>query len=193
MQPREAGNSAHHTRPFVGRHRGLASGIDAFAASPRIAEVTAMALSPCALLFRPEIESLRAAGERVLAEPDADPARGMSRLIAQYRFGERWQHRDLDREIASLNWSYAEVFKGLRERSDELVCSQIEELVRHYVRLGRMSRAVQPQDVSCILYAVHTYHRQEWALRDDISLEQTRRDLRRHVMTAFRAWSTASS
>ena len=58
-------------------------------------------------LFRPEIEKIRLAGEKVLAKPDADPGRGMARLIAQYRFGERWQHRDLFREISGLNWGYA--------------------------------------------------------------------------------------
>jgi AcrR family transcriptional regulator len=140
-------------------------------------------------LFRPEIEHLRAAGERVLANPDPDPAQGMARLIAQYRFGERWQHRDLYREIASHNWGYAEVFTGLRERIDDLVRSQIEKLTRHYVRLDRMPRSVRPQDVSFILYAVHTFHLQEWALHDDISLTVTRRAIRRHVLTAFRAWS----
>ncbi len=140
-------------------------------------------------LFRPEIEQLRVAGERVLADPDDEPASGMARLIAQYRFGDRWQHRDLYREIASLNWGYAEVFKGLRERIDQLVCSQIEILVRHYVRRGRMPRTVRPRDVSFILYAVHTFHLQEWALRDDVSLQATRRDIRRHVLMVFRAWT----
>lgn len=139
-------------------------------------------------LFRPEIDSLRTAGEHVLATADADPARGMARLVAQYRFGERWQHRDLYREIGSLGWGYAKVFRGLRERIDELICSQIEALVRHYQRIGRMPRAVKPRDVSAILYALHTWHLQEWALRDDISLAATRRTIRRQVMASFEPW-----
>lgn len=140
-------------------------------------------------LFRFEIENLRHAGEKVLAAPDQDPAPGMARLIAQYRFGERWQHRDLFRAIAGLNWGYAKVFEGLRERIDELICSQIEALVRQYVRNGRMPRAVRPRDVSAVLYAIHTFHLQEWALREDISLAQTRKDIRRQVLLTFRAWT----
>lgn len=140
-------------------------------------------------LFRPEIEKLRAAGEKVLGAPDPDPARGMAKLIAQYRFGERWQHRDLYREISGLNWGYAAVFEGLRERIDALICSQIETLVRHYVRLGRMPRSIKPADVSAILYAIHTFHLQEWALREDISLAHTRANIRRQVLLTFRAWT----
>ena len=45
------------------------------------------------------------------------------------------------------------------------------------------------RDVSFILYAVHTFHLQEWALRDDVSLQATRRDIRRHVLMVFRAWT----
>jgi AcrR family transcriptional regulator len=140
-------------------------------------------------LFRPEIEKLRHAGEKVLAAPDADPAPGMARLIKQYRFGERWQHRDLYRAIGSLNWGYAKVFKGLRESIDALICSQIETLVLHYVRHGRMPRTIRARDVSAVLYAIHTFHLQEWALRDDISLLQTRKDIRRQVLMAFLPWT----
>jgi len=28
-----------------------------------------------------------------------------------------------------------------------------------------------------------------WALRDDVSLQATRRDIRRHVLMVFRAWT----
>jgi AcrR family transcriptional regulator len=144
-------------------------------------------------LFRTEIEALRLAGERVLAAPDADPAAGMARLIAQYRFGERWQHRDLYLEIASLNWGYAKVFRGLRERIDELVCTQIEALVRHYARRGVMPQSLKPADVSAVLYAIHTFHLQEWALRKNVPLARTRRDIRRQVLATFRAWTVPPS
>jgi len=39
-----------------------------------------------------------------------------------------------------------------------------------------------PGDVSAVLYAIHCFHLQEWALREDISIAQTRKDIRRQVL-----------
>ena len=52
-----------------------------------------------------------------------------------------------------------------------------------------MPRGIRPSDASGILYAIHTFHLQEWALRDDISLARTRADIRRQVLLTFRAWT----
>jgi AcrR family transcriptional regulator len=141
-------------------------------------------------LFKPQLERLRAEGEAILAAPAEDPVEGIASLIARYRFGEHWQHRDLFRKIGELDWGYAKVFQGLREKVDTMICSQIRTLVAFYVRRKRIPGSIDPDDVSAILYAIHTFHLQEWALRDDISLEQTRGNIQRQVKLAFRAWTT---
>lgn len=143
-------------------------------------------------LFRPEIDRLRAGGEAVLAAPADDPVEGIAKLIAQYRFGEHWQHRDLFRTIGEMNWGYADVFQGLREKIDGIILSQLRTLVAWYMRRRRMPGSLDPDDVAAVLYAIHTFHLQEWALRDDVSLEETRENIQRQVKLAFRAWTVPS-
>lgn len=139
-------------------------------------------------LWRAEVERVREAGERVLADPPEDPARGFPELMDQYRFGDRWQNRDHYRAIGGLRMGYEKLFEGLREKLDEVIHSQIQSLVRHYARRGRMAKSVRAADISAVLYAIHTYHLQDWAMRDDVSLAQTRRDMKRQVASVFRPW-----
>lgn len=140
-------------------------------------------------LWRPEIKNLKDAGERVLANPPADPAHAMAELISQYRFGDKWQHRDLYQTIAGLNLGYAEIFEGLRESLDDIMLSQIQRMLKHFIKAGLSPGDLNVKDVSHILFAIHEYHLQRWATHEDVSLEKTRKALRRRILLAFRAWT----
>lgn len=139
-------------------------------------------------LWRPEIEILKNAGEKVLANPPAAPAEAMAELIAQYRFGDKWQHRDLFQAIAGLNLGYADIFEGLRETLDKIMLGQIHALLKIFVNEGRIPEGLNLKDMSQILFAMHEYHLHRWATHENISLKKTRTALRRHILLLFKIW-----
>lgn len=121
-------------------------------------------------LWRPEIDRLREAGDRLLAAPPEDPARAVADLVGLYRFGEDWKQRDLFLALAGFNLGYAEVFEGLRERFDALVLEQLERLIRRFQRQGRMPRGLRARDAAMVVYSVMNHHLQLWATREDLPL-----------------------
>lgn len=140
-------------------------------------------------LWRPEIDRLREAGDRLLAAPPEDPARAVADLVGLYRFGEDWKQRDLFLALAGFNLGYAEVFEGLRERFDALVLEQLERLIRRFQRQGRMPRGLRARDAAMVVYSVMNHHLQLWATREDLPLARVRRDLRRRILLLFEPWT----
>lgn len=140
-------------------------------------------------LWKPEVKNLKTAGEQVLADPPADPAIATAKLISQYRFGDKWQHRDLFQAIAGLNLGYSEIFEGLRETLDQIMLTQIHQLLKHFVQSGAIPKDLNLKDASRILFAIHDHHLQHWATHEDVSLQATRRALRRQILLVFSTWS----
>jgi AcrR family transcriptional regulator len=141
-------------------------------------------------LWRPEIERMRQEGERLLADPPAEPARALADLVGLYRFGDDWKQRDLFRAVAGHDLGYGALFEGLRERLDALILAQLERLIRHFQRLGRVPGELNGRDMAFVLYSVMTLHLQMWAMQDAVPLDRTRRDLRRRILLLFRPWVT---
>lgn len=146
-----------------------------------------------AALLRRDVEVIFARGRAMCVHPGDDPVQAMVDLLlimleawstpaVRLRgFSRLWLalptgHADTD---AAVKWADAEL-RGL-----------IRRLLEHYQALGRVSRALDPGEITAVVFAVFNQHFIWLATGEEPTLQRVREELRRRIPLLFAGWLTS--
>ncbi len=139
-------------------------------------------------IMRPDLLSMREAGELVLLEPPLDPAEAVVALLFAYQFRDHWAHKDLIKAMAGLDFGYGGVFGELRREVDAFVLEQLRELLDDQQKRGAVQSRLDAEDMATIIYAMLNHNFQQYVRVGDMPTSVFQRNLRRHINLLFEGW-----
>jgi AcrR family transcriptional regulator len=139
-------------------------------------------------IMRPDLLSMREAGELVLLNPPLDPAEAVAALLVSYQFRDHWAHKDLIKAMAGSDLGYGGVFDELRREVDSFVLDQLRELLQHMQKRGVVLRRLDSDDMATIIYAMLNHNFQQYVRVGDMPTAVFHRNLRRHILMLFEGW-----
>src|SRR5215475_15645506 len=105
-------------------------------------------------IMRPDLLSMREAGELVLLDPPLDPAEAVVSLLFAFQFRDHWAHKDLIKAMAGADFGYGGVFDELRREVDSFVLEQLRELLENAQKRGAVRQRLDPEDMATVIYAM---------------------------------------
>jgi AcrR family transcriptional regulator len=139
-------------------------------------------------IMRPDILSMREAGEMVLLDPPLDPAEAVVALLFAYQFRDHWAHKDLIRAMAGGDFGYGGVFDELRREVDAFVLEQLRELLENAQKRGAVQPRLDAEDMATIIYSMLNHNFQQYVREGDMPTAVFQRNLRRHIILLFEGW-----
>jgi AcrR family transcriptional regulator len=139
-------------------------------------------------IMRPDLLSMREAGELVLLNPPLDPAEAVVALLFAYQFRDHWAHKDLIKAMAGLDFGYGGVFDALRREVDEFVLEQLRELLDDAQKRGTVQPRLDGEDMATVIYAMLNHNFQQYVRVGDMPTAVFQRNLRRHILLLFEGW-----
>lgn len=144
-------------------------------------------------IMKPDLLSMREAGELVLIDPPLDPAEAVVQLLFAYQFRDHWAHKEMIKAMASPDLGYGGVFDALRREVDAFVIEQLRELLDHAQRRGAVQSRLDVEDMSIVIYAMLNHNFQQYVRIGDMKTAVFQRNLRRHILLLFEGWRTATT
>ena len=144
-------------------------------------------------IMRPDLMSMREAGELVLINPPLDPAEAVVQLLFAYQFRDHWAHKDLVKAMGSVDYGYGGVFGDLRREVDTFVLEQLRELLDSAQRRGAVQARLDAEDMATVIYAMLNHNFQLFVRVGDMPTDVFQRNLRRHILLLFEGWRADGS
>lgn len=144
-------------------------------------------------IMRPDLMSMREAGELVLINPPLDPAEAVVQLLFAYQFRDHWAHKDLVKAMGSVDYGYGGVFGDLRREVDTFVLEQLRELLDSAQRRGAVQPRLDAEDMATVIYAMLNHNFQLFVRVGDMPTDVFQRNLRRHILLLFEGWRADGS
>lgn len=141
-------------------------------------------------LLRPDLEKVLAAGDRVLADAPADPARAVLALLSGYGElgGHEWSRRELLRMTIFKGLGNSGELGALIDEAEARVQGQLRQLLAILRRQGRLARGIDLGDASGLIFAIFNQHFGTYSATEDASYQHTQKLLERHIVLLFKNW-----
>lgn len=145
-----------------------------------------------AALSRRDIDKVNARVRAAIASLPEDPAQAVLRVFSTVL----QMHQMPSTHIRGQTRLWLLVTTGHPE-TDEVVTSSdrelqqmIRDLLAHYRKIGRISKNLDLDDLSIVLFAVFYHHYMRMGLDRSVRVEEVTADLARHIPIVFASWTT---
>ena len=141
-------------------------------------------------LLEPDLARILRNGERIIANPPADPVRAVTRLLMQYGElgGHHWARRDLLRMTIFPGIGNEGVLGALVVEADTRTRLQIRRLMKQLRTSGGLARDLDLESASSVIFAVFNQHFAEFLTREDLPYTKMFSSLSRHIRVLFACW-----
>jgi AcrR family transcriptional regulator len=140
-------------------------------------------------LVRPDLFRVLEAGEKIIANPPADPGEAMAQLIECYwHLSNNWSNRKLLMALSVPGVLNEKLLDKLVEEADAGVQRQIRDLLLVLKGRGCINPELPLEDATMVIFSVFNQHYMTFVTNENIPMEKMSGDLSRRIRLLFATW-----